>query len=412
MVAGARGYRGRADFSGRARRGARSQNASPLRCVLRRDVQPDEVASVRERHAHRPRVQRAEEQPLQVVPRASAPFLQERDARRQLGRRGHPEPGWVAGAQHPERHAPVAALGRLGEGTVEGGARRGRPVAETGFPGPEIDAGRSLRGRVGTTAREGGPAPRPHGGQAQLAGDLSRGQRLALDDLEPRRRSQAHAATAAGLEAESDADPGARDTDRRQVAHGAPQLEPHVDARSSRPERVQPRSRQVQLADDRCDLRQRAPPVPRGAAGGAGLRDEELRLGTVRGQALHEGQHVGAVTGSPRPPRRRALGLEELVQADHGRRAAGDAHGVFQHACRCSRNRPRVGRFRRRADSAPERHVPEGELRAAPARVRGRRVVRQRDRQPRLEEEAPERHPLVAVVDPGGLRRLATRRRA
>ena len=37
--------------------------------------------------------------------------------------------------------------------------------------------------------------------------------------------------------------------------------------------------------------------------------------------------------------------------------------------------------------------------------------MRERDREPRAEEEAPEGHPLVAVVDPGGLRRLDTRQR-
>ena len=47
-----------------------------LRCVLRCDVQPDDVASVRKRDAHWSRVERAEDRPLQVVPLTGATLLQ------------------------------------------------------------------------------------------------------------------------------------------------------------------------------------------------------------------------------------------------------------------------------------------------------------------------------------------------
>ena len=202
--------------------------------------------------------------------------------------------------------------------------------------------------------------------------------------------------------------------DRRQVADGTPQLEAHVDACAARAERVQPRSREVQLSNDRGGLGDRAPPGSGCAGCGTRLGDEELRLGAASRESLNERQDVGAVTRVARPPGRRALGAEELVQADDRRRAAGDTHGVLQYPCRRRRDRARVGGPGRRADGPLERHVPEGELRTAAARIGGGRVVREGDRQARAEEESPERHPLVPVVDPGGLRLWTTgwRRRA
>jgi len=110
------------------------------RCVLFGHVQPDDVASVRKRDAHRPRAEGAERHAPKAVPLTGAALLQERDASSQLGRGGDPEPDGVAGAQEPECHAP-APFGRLGEGAIEGGPCRSRPVAEAGFPRPEKDTG-------------------------------------------------------------------------------------------------------------------------------------------------------------------------------------------------------------------------------------------------------------------------------
>src|SRR6185437_1335007 len=135
-----------------------------------------------------------------------------------------------------------------------------------------------------------------------------------LDDVEPPSRGQPHAAANALLETERDADPAARDADRREVPDGTPQLEAHVHASARRAERVERWRRQIELAHDRGGLRDRPPPACGRALRRPGLRDQELRLRAACRERLDEREDVRAVAGVPRLPGSRALGAEELVE--------------------------------------------------------------------------------------------------
>src|SRR3954463_5992790 len=131
-----------------------------------------------------------------------------------------------------------------------------------------------------------------------------------------------------------------------------------------------------------------------------------MRLRATGGQSLNQRQNICAVlsirrarsSGEPRPV--------ELVEGDDRRPAACHLHGGGDEPGRCRRNPRWIPGPAGCADRRLQRHVPVGDLRTAPTSLSGRRGVCQRHGQAGPEEQPPEPHPLVGVVDPGRLSRL------
>ena len=273
------------------------------RCVLRCDVQPDDVTSVRRRDAHRPSCTgRGSSAAGCATHRRDAPGVTPPS---QLSRAGDSEPDAGGAAAQERRVTRQTTLGGLGERAVEGALAAAGPHKSSSLARPEEDAGGALSSRVGAGAAEGGRAPRPDRRQGKLARPTFVSPAPADDPVQ-------------APQPEPTRPPG------RSQCGRTPQLEAHVDACAARANacshgagRYSSRTIVAACAIAATVRRRRVAPAWEMKSCGWAPRaaSPERAPGRRPGNAL--------ARAVPRAGRRRAR------SGRYRRRAAGDAHGVL-----------------------------------------------------------------------------------
>ena len=205
-----------------------------------------------------------------------------------------------------------------------------------------------------------------------------------------------------GMEAEHDPEACRRDVGALEVRDHAPDSQAHAPVSHHRAHRVDARGVVVGLVDDVGRLRDLAPPV-RGRTGDRGVPvHQQRRMPAACRQTLYEREHIGAVLGGRRSPRRRCLGPEQLVERDPRRAAVGGLLGLRQQLGRSGRNRGGIGGVGRVADDPVEvEDKVRGRRPLAPV-VGGYSRPARRHHDPGMRQDRADIRPhrAFAVVDP------------
>ena len=197
-------------------------------------------------------------------------------------------------------------------------------------------------------------------------------------------------------------EPARRHADLDQVLHAGAHRRAEAPAPGHRALARDPRTREVDLGHEVCDLRGGLPPRIRILVVGVRpVREEKERTRPALGQAAEIGEHIGAVLRRRRRPRGRQLRTEELVLGDQRVVAARRGDGGVEELVGARLDRRRVGGVRRRADAVVQVEVEVDGLRALGPQLRRDDELRRGCDDPRpREDRRPERHHPVGVVDP------------